>query len=812
VRRSSEFRWDGVQSEPFETLTLRALEKSNIAMNRTLRVLHVEDSDQDVALLTRYLSGAGYEPISDRVETLETMKAALESHEWDLILGDSVMPHFTALDALALVQELELDIPFIIISATVGEAMAVEAMRAGAQDYLMKHNLTRLGATIERELRDHESRRRCREAEAELRKSQAQYRRLLDTTNEGVWVVDAQLTTTYVNRRMAEMLQMRPTEMIGRPALDFLDAEDRLDMEQRWHRRTQGIKEQYDLHLRRADGADLWAIVCATPILDGHGQFVGALSMVTDITERKRAEEKLRESEERYREVVENAHDVIYSHDLLGHFTSINKVGEQITGYTREEALALNLDQIVAPEYLENTREMLTRQLAGEDVAAYELEVIAKDGRRITLEVNPKLSYQDGQIVGLQGIARDVTERRQLEDQLRQSQKMEAIGQLAAGVAHDFNNLLTAINGYNTLALRRLDQDHPIRSYLDEIGKAGDRAVILTRQLLAFGRKQILKPLALNLNDIVFDVNKMLQRLIGESVQLTTKLGAGLKCVKADPGQIEQVIINLVVNARDAMPSGGNIIIETGNVELDENYARTHVHVQPGHYVMLAVSDTGVGMEEETLSRIFEPFFTTKEKEKGTGLGLSTVYGIVKQSDGNICVYSEPAHGTTFKVYLPQLETVTQVIGTVTEATSPRGTETVLLVEDDEAVRRLASQILEDAGYNVIATAQGADAVRLCSNGEHSIDLLLTDVVMRETSGKEVADLISELVPGSKVLFMSGYTDEAIVHHGVLDLDAAFIQKPFTPAALAKKIRAVLDSGRQNHGGAVNKNGNEFET
>ncbi len=524
-----------------------------------------------------------------------------------------------------------------------------------------------------------------------------------------------------------------------------------------------------------------------------------ALQSVADVIsqgiERRRAERDLRESEERYRDLVENAHDIIYSHDLEGNYTSMNEAGAQITGYTVAEALALNQTQTVAPEFKNKVHEMIARKLAGVTDTAFEMEIVAKDGHRIMVEANTKLVYHDGVPVGVQGIARDVTERKHLEEQLRQSQKMEAIGQLAGGVAHDFNNLLTAINGYSGLALQRIDEHHPLRSYLEEIKKAGDRAANLTRQLLAFGRKQILQPLPINLNDIVSDMNKMLHRLIGEDIVLTARLDPALNRVKADPGQIEQVLVNLVVNARDAMPQGGNLTIETATVELDQEYANTRVGVLPGHYVMLAVSDTGIGMDEATEARIFLPFFTTKEKGKGTGLGLSTVYGIVKQSGGNILVYSEPGHGTTFKVYLPQIKAEPQKVdAAVVELAMPSGSETILLVEDEDVVRGLASKILEQAGYKVLAASRGAEAIRLCRERNEPIHLLLTDVVMPETSGKEVADQVTELLPSLRVLFMSGYTDEAIVHHGVLDSNVEFIQKPFTPAGLVMRVREVLDS------------------
>lgn len=533
----------------------------------------------------------------------------------------------------------------------------------------------------------------------------------------------------------------------------------------------------------------------SAPIKSTEDKYYGRVWFFHDITERQRAEAALRDSEERYRDLVENAHDIIYSQDLQGNYTSMNKAGMQITGYTHEEALALNTQQTVAPEYLPKAQEMLTAKLNGEHVTAYEVEIIAKDGHRITVEANTKLVYHDGVPVGVQGIARDVTERKQLEEQLRQSQKMEAIGQLAGGVAHDFNNLLTAINGYSSLALQRLEDGHSIRPYLEEVKKAGDRAANLTRQLLAFGRKQILQPLAINLNDVVTDMNKMLQRLIGEDIRLTAKLDPALKRIKADPGQVEQVLVNLVVNARDAMPRGGKLTIETATVELDSDYAGKHIGFVPGKYVMLAVSDTGTGMSDDTRARIFDPFFTTKEKGKGTGLGLSTVYGIIKQSGGNIWVYSELGHGTTFKVYLPQLATPTlKTESAVVELAPSGGSETILIVEDEDVVRGLAQKILEQSGYRVMAASRGAEAIRLCQERTESIDLLLTDVVMPETSGKEVADRVSELLPGLRVLFMSGYTDEAIVHHGVLDSSVEFIQKPFTPAALVKRVREVLDA------------------
>jgi signal transduction histidine kinase/ActR/RegA family two-component response regulator len=403
-----------------------------------------------------------------------------------------------------------------------------------------------------------------------------------------------------------------------------------------------------------------------------------------------------------------------------------------------------------------------------------------------------------GEILGVGCLVSEITERKQLEDQLRQSQKMEAVGQLAGGIAHDFNNLLTAITGYSTLGLRHIEENHRVTGYLEEIKKAGDRAANLTRQLLAFSRKQILQPIPLNLNDIVSDINKLLERLIGEDIELSVKLGSDLRRIKVDPGQIEQVLVNLAVNARDAMPRGGKLTIETTAVELSQEYADKHIGLQAGRYLVLTVSDNGTGMDEKTKERIFEPFFTTKEKDKGTGLGLSTVYGIVKQSGAHISVYSEMGYGTTFKIYLPEHDAPETTEPAALPIGNWGGSETVLLVEDEDAVRGLARQILEEEGYSVLEASRGEEALSLCAAYEQTIQLLLTDVVMPETSGKEVADRLRTLRPDIKVLFMSGYTDDAIVHHGVLDAKVQFIQKPFTPIALAKKVREVIDSNGSN--------------
>jgi two-component system, cell cycle sensor histidine kinase and response regulator CckA len=514
--------------------------------------------------------------------------------------------------------------------------------------------------------------------------------------------------------------------------------------------------------------------------------------IVLVISGRKAVEKRLRESGDRYRNLVENAHDIIYSHDLEGNYTSINAAGEQITGYSYEEALKMNFLDTVVPESAEKAREMIAQTVAGTAVSAYKLDIITKDGNRKTVEVNTTLVFDDEVPVGVQGIARDITERKQLEEEILQSQKLESLGRLAGGIAHDFNNMLTAINGYSDLVLRRLGPDDPSRQNVEEIRKAGERSGLLTNQLLAFSRKQILRPETVQINHVIRETSNMLQRLIGEDIELVTVLQPKVGSVNFDPGQLSQVIMNLAVNARDAMPTGGKLTIETSNIFLDPDYTNHHVGVLPGAYILLSVSDTGIGISSEMQDQIFEPFFTTKIS--GTGLGLATVYGIVKQSGGNILVYSEIDHGTTFKVYLPRVAGPLGVPSTEAAPTGlATGKETILLVEDEETVRALSKQVLELCGYTVIEAHNGVDALSICEKYNGRIDLLMTDVVMPEMGGRELAERIRQLYPKIYTLFTSGYTDDAIIRHGVIGDGVNFIQKPFSLDALATKVRTILD-------------------
>jgi len=518
------------------------------------------------------------------------------------------------------------------------------------------------------------------------------------------------------------------------------------------------------------------------------------LMTVEQAVRKQRLAQALLDSDERYRFVTENIADAVFLLELDGRIALGNHRAETITGYAQAELVGRAFFSLLPEAGAREARARLSDVRVGVKVSPFfEVELIQKDGARVLLEVHVTSVLRDGQPVARLGVARDITERRYLEDQLRQAQKMEGIGRLAAGVAHDFNNLLTAIGGRCYLVLNALTSENPIRREIEIIQDAAERAAKLTHQLLAFSRKQILDPCVLDLNATVTGIEPLLRRMIREDIEIATALDSAAGRVKADAGQIEQVLLNLAVNASDAMPNGGWLTLATGNVTLDEAYARTHAEVEPGPYVMLSVSDTGHGMTAEVQAHIFEPFFTTKEVGKGTGLGLATVYGIAKQSGGHITVYSEPGHGAVFKLYLPRVE---EAPGTAeparpTEITR-RGSETVLLVEDDEPLRTLAREILSIQGYTVLDATSPSEALRLADAHPGPIHLLLTDVVMPQMNGRQVADHLLTARPGLKVLFMSGYTDAAIVEHGVLEPGTHFLQKPFTPDGVSRKVREVL--------------------
>lgn len=780
-------------------------------MRARLNILHVEDNERDVALLTRHLSRAGYEVSSTRVETEKDFRLALAEETWDVILCDYSMPRFSALAALKVVRELGLDIPFIIISGTVGETVAVEAIKAGAHDYLMKDNLVRLVPAIEREIRDLENRQARIKAEAQHARVQAQLGDERERLNNIIAHVPGMVWESwrnedskashrnFVSDYAEKMLGYTPEECLV-PGFwsHIIHPDDAQELNARTAEAfAEGKSLRAEFRFISKSGRIVWVETHGLPIFDEDGKPLGLRGVTIDISERKRAIEALLEAEEKYRSIFENAVEGIFQAAPDGRYLAVNPAMAKILGYESPEQFVKERICFNASNYVDqNTRSVLKGLLEQQDtIEGYECEVFKRDGTKISTIQNVRaVRESNGDLVCYEGSIEDVTNRKMLESQLRQSQKLEAVGMLAGGIAHDFNNLLTVIAGYCDLSLTSLRDGDPIYRNLLEISKASTRAATLTRQLLAFSRKQVLQARVIDLNDVVAEMEKLLQRLIGENIEFRAILGKELASVRADPGQLEQVIMNLVVNSRDAMPNGGQLTVETANIFLDEEHARRHVSVVPGHYVMLAVTDSGHGMDTVTQSRIFEPFFTTKEQGKGTGLGLSTVYGIVKQSGGSIWVYSEPGVGTTFKIYLPQVEESPLQSRTPAKQETIEGGETILLAEDEELVRNLTREVLSSYGYVVIEATNGAQALELGNQHSGDIHLLLTDVVMPEMNGPELAGRLSQIRPDLKVLYMSGYTDNAIVHQGVLNENENFIQKPFAPVALAEKVRMVLDS------------------
>jgi two-component system cell cycle sensor histidine kinase/response regulator CckA len=495
--------------------------------------------------------------------------------------------------------------------------------------------------------------------------------------------------------------------------------------------------------------------------------------------------------------LLESASQGIVSINRRGRIVLANRRAEEMFGYTREELLGARIE-LLLPEakraaHAREREDYFSQPHARPMGIGLDLAGRRSDGKEFPVEVSLSYIEVEGDLFGIAFVS-DISQRKALEAQLLHAQKMEAVGRLAGGVAHDFNNMLTVVAGYNRMILDELSPMDPLRGYAEEILKAADRAGALTNQLLAFSRRQVMQPRVINVNDVLAQTQKMLQRLIGEDVQLNLSLAADLGNIKADPNHIEQAIVNLAVNARDAMPTGGTITIETANTQLDEHYSKTHLGVKPGEFIMVAVSDTGHGMDSATRQHIFEPFFTTKARGKGTGLGLATVYGMVKQSGGDIWVYSEPGQGSTFKLYFPRVaERVATDAGATMRIESRDGNETILLVEDEKAVRELTARMLKQLGYSALAAASGVEAIEISRSYSGHIALLLTDVVMPQMSGRQVADALVGNRPGLKVLYLSGYTENAVVHHGVLEPGVDFLPKPFTREVLGQKIREVLE-------------------
>ena len=620
-----------------------------------------------------------------------------------------------------------------------------------------------------------------------------QYRALLEAAPDAMVIVNQAGEIVLLNLQAEKQFGYRRNELIGQKVKNIIPegfAERLIADGARTAAEAlaQQIGTGIELYGRRKNGSDFPIEIMLSPFDGEDGILVTAA--IRDITERKRREYDL----SCLVGVVESSYDAIVRLSPQGIILTWNYGAELIFGYSAEEATGRSVRFLAPPDRAVESSTLLERVERTGTVERYETIRVKKDGTHIHVAItHSPIKNSDGQVVAISSVAQDVTESKNLEEMLRLAQKMEAVGQLAGGVAHDFNNLLGVILGYTGLLLDRLSPDDPQRKSIEEIQKAGDRAALLTRQLLAFSRKQVLQPKVLDLNTVVAGAEKLLQRLIGEDIELLVVLNPALGRVKADAGQLEQIIMNLVVNARDAMPKGGKLTIETANVEFDEEFAAQHPSTQPGPHAMLSVTDTGCGMDEKTKARIFEPFFTTKEFGKGTGLGLATVYGIVKQSGGSVWVYTEVGIGTTFKIYLPCVDEVLEMVSPSNKVEkAERGSQTILIVEDDAALLQVTLQSLENVGYAILAAQSPAEAIQISESHSGPIHLMVTDVIMPGMSGAQLATHLSALRPGMKVLYVSGYTDDTIVCHGVLEPGLAFLQKPFSPKALARKVGEVI--------------------
>jgi two-component system cell cycle sensor histidine kinase/response regulator CckA len=632
-----------------------------------LRILHLEDSPRDATFIAATLERAGIACAITRVESRDNFLSELERGETDLILSDFSLPSFDGLSASKIVCEKWPDIPFILVSGTLGEDQAIDSLKGGATDYVLKGHISRLAPAVQRAMSEVEDREKAR---------------------------------------------------------------------------------------------------------------------------------KVIQNERSFSEAsVNSLPGLFYLYDKEGNFMRWNKNFERISGYSTEEISGMGpLDF-----FLGDDRDHIAKKIDevfAKGSANAEAEFVAKDGTRNSYYFTAHRIQMDGKPC-LIGTGIDISERKKLEAQFIEAQKMEGLGQLAGGVAHDFNNILSVIMCYSEVILRELDSESPLRKYTEEIQEASQRAAGLTRQLLVFSRKETVQAVVLDLNDVVTDLDKMLRRLVDENIEMTVSLGKKIGHIKADSGYVGQVLMNLVVNARDVMPNGGKLSIETNNITLDENYAKVHPGTVPGNYVMLSISDTGTGMTDEVKAHLFEAFFTTKPSGQGTGLGLSTCQSIVQQSGGHIDVQSEVGNGTIFNIYFPRVEQPLDVVAKPLQSGPlPRGTETLLIVEDDPSVRHLALRILEGQGYKVLSASNGQDALHVAREHKGSpIGLVVTDVVMPLMGGKIMAEWLKTTYPGIKVLFTSGYTDGAITHHGILEEGIEFLQKPYTRAVLACKVRELLDNG-----------------
>jgi PAS domain S-box-containing protein len=756
-------------------------------------ILVVDDDPATALLERRQLERAGYATLT--AATADETLQRLSQHAVDLIVLDYRLPDGEGLDLFERMRSAGHDVPVILVTGHSDEATVIHAFRTGVRDFLPKsaRYLDDLPDAVGRVLRQFRT-------EQQLAESEARLAAIIDSAHEAILITEDDHRLALFNAAAEQMFRCPAAQALGRRLTQFIPMEI-VPVPAGPGGGADGAGDgSFTCQVRmgtrgvRADGEEFPLEASASRIEVGGRRYHTVV--VRDTTDRNRSEEALRASEERYRSIVDTAGTAILALGVDQRIREWNREAERVSGYTRQEVLGRDYGELFVPaEHRTQIEVAIQAVLAGQPVRGFELPLRRRGGGERLLTWNVTcLHDRRGRAREVVLIGLDITDRKQLEKQLIHAQRMEGIGVLAGGVAHDFNNLLTVILGYSEILLRDLRPEDLAHGLLQEIHKACKRAAGLTGQLLAFGRKQMLTPIVLDLNGLVRELEGMLRSMLGEAIDLKCLPDPDLGQVRADPGPLEQALVNLVVNARDAMPQGGKLTIETHNVLLDQDYLQHHPYVRPGPHVLLAVSDTGCGMDEAVRSRIFEPFFTTKEFGKGTGLGLATVYGIVKQSGGHIEVYSELGHGTTFKIYLPRLPNgspSTSISGI--QLTPAAGSETILLAEDEDALRRLSRLALESSGYQVLEACNGEEALRIFRQHADAIRLLVTDVVMPQMSGRQLADHARALRPDLKVLLLSGYTDDAAVRNGLRESGMPFLHKPFTPVVLGRKVRQVLD-------------------
>ena len=771
-------------------------------MKEKLRVLHLENDRLHTEITRVLLAEDGIEYNMAHVATEADFAAALATRQIDLILADFTLPGFDGMKALSLARARLPDVPFIFVTGTMGEEIAIDALKRGATDYILKGRLSRLAPAIRRALTEAEERserRRAEEAlrrsEEELRHSNEMYRALIQAAPLAIFLLNADGTVKSWNAAAEQIFGWSEAEVLGEQ-LPVIPKDKQKEFVHTCYRILQGhTVSRQELQRQRKDGVLIDISLNAAPIYDAQGNPYAILAMATDISERKRLDRKLAQSEQKFRTAFEAAAVGMCLTAIDHRVLVVNPSLCIMLGSTAEELTATDWLEVTHPDDREKFLKWSDRIFSGDgQESSKEIRFLNRGGQIVWAMVS-KVLLREENGVPLYFITQvqNITEQKTLENQLRHAQKMEALGTLSAGIAHDFNNILTAIIGYGSLLSMRLDKNDSLRPFVDHILTAADRATTLTKSLLTFGRKQNIEPCVVDLNSVVPEVEKLLLRLLREDIELRATLADAPCTVLADAGQIGQVLMNLATNARDAMPQGGKLAIRIAMASLDRDFVATHGYGAPGSYVLLTVTDTGVGMDAETRSRIFEPFFTTKEVGKGTGLGLSMAYGIVKQHNGYITCYSETGAGTTFRIYLPAVDALAEAVIESSIEFPLGGTETILLAEDDEQVRVLTSSLLERFGYTVITAYDGKDALVQFHAHRDAIQLVLLDVIMPGKNGRAACEEMRASAPGLKALFTSGYSAD-IFQLGEFDEPGfAFISKPVLPADLLRRIRQLLD-------------------